>query len=144
MTAFDILDALLLAGVILAWMQARNAYLAWAVGGLIMTHLSGRHIMATYEDPLPLLGVGFTGVAIAYLLAPIITVYGRVIGTLFAGMGMACFVSLMTGHNPPIGQGLAFNVWNMLSTMLHLSAIILIVGVHRHGRILDRANRARR
>lgn len=143
MTAFDILDACLLAGVIAAWLRSGRVTLGWAVGGLIMTHLIGRHILATFPEPLLPLGVGYTGLAFAYLLSPILTVYGRVIGTIFAVMGMVCFTATMAGHNPPQDAGLGLDVWNALSTGLHLASATIMIGVARHGRILARSRRLR-
>jgi hypothetical protein len=141
MTIHDIIDALLLAAVLAAWQQSGRVQLGWAVVGLVLTHVIGRHIIATFDEPLMPLGVGFTGIAAAYLLSPMLTVYGRIVGTVFAVMGSACFVSVMAGHNPSAGQGLALNVWNVLSTGLHVAAFTILIGVHRHGRILARAAR---
>ena len=139
MTVHDYIDALLVAAVIAAWLRTGRPALGWAVGGLLMTHVVARHIIAAYDEPLLPLGVGLTGLSIAYLLSPILTVYGRAVGSLFALMGFMCFASVMTGHNPPIGHGLGLNVWNGLSMMLHLAAAIILIGIVRHGHILARS-----
>jgi hypothetical protein len=140
MTIHDVIDALLVAAVIAAWLRTGRPALGWAVGGLLMTHVVARHIIASYDEPLLPMGVGLTGLAVAYLLSPILTVYGRAVGSLFALMGFVCCVSVMGGHNPPTGQGLGFNVWNALSLMLHVAAAIILIGIVRHGHILARAD----
>jgi hypothetical protein len=142
MTVHDYIDVLLVAAVIAVWLRTGRPALGWAVGGLLMTHVVARHIIAAYDEPLLPMGVGLTGLAVAYLLSPILTVYGRAVGSLFAVMGFMCFVSVMGGHNPQTGQGLGFNVWNALSLTLHLAAAIILVGVLRHADILARADRA--
>lgn len=136
MSVHDVIDALLLAAVITAWWQSRQVNLGWAVGGLVLTHIIGRHIIAISDQPFLTLGAGFTGLAFAYLLSPILTVYGRIVGTIFALMSAMCFFSVMIGHNPAPGRGLGFDVWNVLSIMLHTAAITILIGVHRHGYIL--------
>ena len=135
MTIHDYIDVALVAAACVAWWRSRQPEAGGAVVGLILTHLIGRQVMAVSDDPLPILAVGFTGVAMAYLLSPLLTDFGKVVGTIYAIMGSMCFASVAVGHNPAIGQGIGFNVWNALSVMLHITAVMVIVGVNDYARI---------
>ena len=133
MTIHDVIDALLCAFAVLAWYRSGREGIGWGVGGLIMTHLIGRLIITDFNEPVPMLAVGFSGMALAFLLAPLLSVYGRVIGSIFAAMSSACWVSAMAGNvSPPQDGGLALDLWNFLSLGLHLVGVTLIIGIIRH------------
>ena len=146
MTVHDYIDALLVSLVAIVWLRSRNPEIGWGVGGLLMTHLIGRLIITDFNEPVPMLAVGFSGMALAFLLAPFLSVYGRIIGTIFSLMSVACWLSAMGGNvSPAQDGGIAFDLWNALSLGLHMIGITLIVGIVRHDTLAaHRAARHRR
>lgn len=135
MTWFDVIDALFVAACATAWYRSRLPFLGWAVLGLAMLHLMGRYIITNHPEPLLSLGLLYTGAALCYLVSPILSNYGRLIGTVLACMGMVSF-----GHEafavpiPAQDGGLGFDLWNALSVGLHVVAGLTLAGIWRYER----------
>jgi hypothetical protein len=146
MTIHDMIDAMLVAFAAVAWLRSGNVAFGWSVGGLIMVHLVGRLILTDFNEPVPMLAVGFTGMSIAFLLSRVLSFYGQVAGSVFGVMSVACWLSAMSGNvSPPQDGGLALDLWNFLSIGLHVVGITLIFGIVRHGSLAtDRIYRDRR
>lgn len=142
LTVFDVLDAAIIAAAFVCLATTGRWHLGWSVGALMMYHIIGRKLLTT-DDPALNLSVMQTIVAVGYLLSPVLSNYGRIIGTLFLAMSLSGIVAVLTGTVPPLGQGLHFNLWNIQSALLHLAAIVNIVGILRHGHLRRAVARGR-
>jgi len=74
-------------------------------------------------------------VAAGYLLGPILSVYGRIVGVLFVAMSMSSVVAAAFGAVPKMAGGVAVDLWNFQSACLDLVAITTCIGIMRHGKL---------
>lgn len=137
LTVFDLVDVAFIATICVLWLARGRAVLGWAVGGLIMYHAVARGLITTADHPLLALSMAQTAVAVGYLLSPILTNYGRMVGTLFCIMSMLSAAAVIVGHEPPIKAGLAWNVWNLNNALLMLAQAVIAVGIVRHGTLVS-------
>lgn len=133
MTIFDYADALAVSAAVVVFIASRQWAVGWGVGSLVLFHLAGRNFIAN-GDMLDIAALQ-TVMAIGFLLGPFLTVYGRMIGTIYAVLSMASVLAYVTGNVPSIGAGLGFNIWNLHSLGLHSIAGLTIIGTLRYGRI---------
>ncbi|MFP1634066.1 hypothetical protein ACLB6G_20240 [Zhengella sp. ZM62] len=141
-TMFDNLDAAVVAAVAVIWVMSRQWQLVWAVVALALYHLWGRWIVWNSADPALELAALATGIGWAFVFGPILSVYGRLIGSVF--FTMAVVTALWSPFGIPlVGKGVGFNLWNFLSLCLYAASALTIMGVLSHAR-LSTARRARR
>ena len=140
-TPFDVVDAVLVALVVAVAVAHRAWWARWSIGGLVTYHLLGRIVAWQAPDPLPPLALMQLAVAVGYLLGPILSVYGRIVGVLFVAMSISSVFAAAVGVVPKMAGGIAFGLWNFQSACLDLVAITTCIGIARHGR-LHRSNMA--
>lgn len=138
-TAFDMIDACLVAAVIVTAIAYRAWWARWAIGGLALYHVLGRAIAWNLADPLAELALLQLGVAAGYLFGPLLSLYGRAVGTIFAVMSLSSLYASLDGSLPPLGEGLGFDLWNFQSVCLDAVAVLMILGVMRHYAIVRMA-----
>lgn len=141
-TFFDIVDALLIACTFVPVVVRRDYRLLVAPIGLAGYHFIGRIIINYIDDPALLLSFVQTLVSVVLLFALIQINYRRIIATLFLFMSLSGIVATVFNVVPPIGQGLAFNLWNFQSLCLHIIAILIIAGTVKNGKVHRRINLA--
>lgn len=135
-TIFDVMDFTLVMGcfaVASIW-RVPSAY--WAAGGLLLYHVGGRWIVFQMTDPLPLLALGQWGVALGYLLSPVLSNYGRVVGTLFVLMSFSTLAAVAAGMQVTHFGGMQLDLWNFQSACLTLAAITIMAGTIRRGALI--------
>lgn len=143
-TVFDAIDAALLGAVAVVAACRRAHWAATAVAALFAYHLLGRWIAWREADPLPVLGVMQGAVAFGYLVSPLLSNYGRIIGSLFVAMSLSSLIGAMAGIVPQNGQGLGVDLWNFQSACLDAVAVIMIIGMIRRDRLAPRHGPFRR
>lgn len=134
-TPFDIVDAALVALVVAVAAAHRAWWARWSIGGLVTYHLLGRIVAWQAPDPLPPLALMQLAVAVGYLLGPILSVYGRIVGVLFIAMSMSSVFAAAVGVVPKMAGGIAVDIWNFQSACLDLVAITTCIGIIRHGQL---------
>lgn len=137
-TVFDIIDVALVSGVIVAAIRLRAWWATWAVSALVLYHLFGRAVAWQVENPLPELALMQLAVAAGYLFGPILSNYGRIVGSLFVIMSLSSVTAGIAGELPPLAAGLGVDLWNFQSMCLHVVSITLIIGINRHERLAER------
>lgn len=143
LTIFDNLDAVVVATVATIWIASRQWRLVWAVVALALYHVWGRWIVWHSEQPALELAALASVIGWAFVVGPILSTYGRLIGSVF--FSMAIITALWSGlwGVPKTGGGLGFDLWNVLSFLLYVAAALTIMGVLRHAQ-LSSARRHRR
>ena len=136
MTIFHHLDAIGVALALTVFFASRQWAVGWAVGSLLLFHLGGRYYLV--NGTLLDLAAMQTAMASGFLFGPFLTVYGRLVGTIYAVMSMASLAVYASGNVPPVGHGLGLNIWNFHSLCLHVIVGLTIIGTVRHGRIATR------
>lgn len=131
LTIFDAMDFALVMGCFVVASVWRIPY--WAAGGLLVYHVVGRWIVFQVDDPYPPLSFAQWCVALGYLFSPILSNYGRIVGTLFILMSFSTLWVYAAGVPMTHFGGLQFDVWNFQSACLTLAAITIIVGTIRRG-----------
>ena len=134
-TPFDVVDAVLVALVVAVAVAHRAWWARWSIGGLVTYHLLGRIVAWQAPDPLPPLALMQLAVAVGYLLGPILSVYGRIVGVLFVAMSMSSVFAAAIGVVPKMAGGIAVDIWNFQSACLDLVAITTCIGIVRHGQL---------
>ena len=141
LTVFDILDGGLVAAVIATAFACRANWAVPPVAGLVAYHAIGRWVAFQTDDPLPLLMVLQMLAAVSFHFGAFFTIYARLIGSAFAVLALSSAVGTILGIVPANGGGLAFDLWNFQSVVLHGITFLMMVGIIRHDSILAR-NRA--
>ncbi len=144
LTVFDILDGGLVAAVIATAFVCRASWAIPPVAGLVAYHAIGRWVAFQTADPLPLLAIMAFLTSLSFHFGAFFTIYARLIGTLFALISMSAAMGAWFGIVPQNGMGLALDVWNFQSLALGLIAILMIMGIVRHERLVARAGHADR
>ena len=134
-TPFDVVDAVLVALVVAVAVAHRAWWARWSIGGLVTYHLLGRIVAWQAPDPLPPLALMQLAVAVGYLLGPILSVYGRIVGVLFVAMSISSVFAAAVGVVPKMAGGIAVDIWNFQSACLDLVAITTCIGIVRHGQL---------
>lgn len=134
-TPFDVVDAVLVALVVAVAVAHRAWWARWSIGGLVTYHLLGRIVAWQAPDPLPPLALMQLAVAVGYLLGPILSVYGRIVGVLFVAMSISSVFAAAVGVVPKMAGGIAVDIWNFQSACLDLVAITTCIGIIRHGQL---------
>jgi hypothetical protein len=140
MTLFDAIDAAAVSLAVVVFFASKQWAVGWAVGSLLLFHLGGRHYLA--NGTLLDIAALQTAMAVGFLLGPFLTVYGRLVGTVYAVLSVISVMAYSTGWTVPTGQGIGINIWNIQSIGLHVIVWLTITGTLRHGRI-SAANRHR-
>lgn len=131
-TVFDMLDMALVAAVIVVAWAKQAKWALWAVASLLLYHVVGRWIAWHVAEPLPELALAQFAVALGYLFGPILSNYGRIVGSLFVVMSLSSLGGVIAGATPRLAGGLALDLWNVQSLCLHGIAITIVIGVLRH------------
>lgn len=142
LTAFDLIDGGMVSAVILTALAKRAHWAIPPVAGLALYHALGRWVAFQTDDPLPVLMVMQTLTTASFHFGLFLTTYGRLIGSLFALIGLSSAAGAWFGIVPQNSQGLALDLWNFQSAALHVIAVLMIAGIIDHDRAVARSGTA--